>query len=408
MAFMDMVRQKQIEIGSDCLMPPMTDPEVRVTAMRTQVGSLSNRGGQLISILLTDERWESDRDVDRSDRTAVYDGVIECSPDFVLIIENKPRHRDVWSGQLDPGIDVDPDTKIDRKQVVLIWRDIISCLTGLIPSGGVEQSGIAALGGTQAAIIDDFLSFVWANFSFLNPYDRFGLCRNDEYLLKSRCRQILDSLTEATASHHRGWEDIIRLSDGPAAMVTLHPVWPESDGSAGNGWDLELALYPGDTMNQARSLYARLDEKALLQLVDDGDCRCAVRGNLHFSYIGTNLVWASRDAELVDIGTYVQYWKENTSGIRQVTGEPTDFEDLFSGLEEAGLITGEDRRRLRKEFSETNRSHVRICPGIAVEFRWSARVACDNDNASGQLEREIAKRIRQALSTWGQEMIPSE
>lgn len=403
MAFIDLVRQKQAEIGADCPIPPMTDPEARVTAIRTQVHSLGSCAGQLVSILLTDERWESDKEAGRSDRTARYDGVIEYAPDFVLIIENKPHHEHVWPGQLDPGADADSDIKIDKKLVEILWRDIISCLSNLISSGNTEQPAIAALGGTQVMIIDDFLSFVWENFSFLNPYDRFESCRGDVYLLRSRCRQILDSLTEASPSHHPGWEDVLHLSDGPAAMVTLHPTRPEN-----KEWELVLALYPGATISQARRLYAQVDEQALARLTDDSDCNCEVRSNLTFSFVGKSLVWVSPDSELADIRTYVRYWKDNPGEIRQVARDSSDFEDLFTKLREVGLISEEDRNELRKKFTETKRTHIRICPSIAIEFRWSSTVACRKDNALGELRNEIVQKTQLALSAWGQKMVQRE
>ena len=396
--FVDLIRRRQSEIGAEVHLPALTEPNSDATDICTQVSSLERYTGRLVSILITNEPWQGQKVVIASDRKAIYDGVISCASGFLLVIENKPRHENVWATQLDPNIKGNDDIEIDPNPVVVLWRDVIARLSAVLTSQSAGSSSIAAIDGTQATIVEDFLAFVWQHFPYLNPYDRFELCKKNLHLLRSRCRQIIEKLTKQESSHHRGWEDSVWLPEGPAGKATLHPSLGEDD-----NWDLVLAMNPGDTVSQARSLYSQLDEDALLQLAEEPGCE--IRPNLHFSHVGTNLVWTSRDADLPkSLLAYVEYWKQNPGNIRQMPRDASNFQDLFAEFQQIGLISQEDVKELHKNFTNTERQHVRICPGIAVEFRWPSSTACSKDNHDDVLAKEIESRLLQALSVWGQEI----
>ena len=61
----------------------------------TQTGSFAP-AARLLSILLTDSHFGETISVAAHPRTPIYDGVISYAQDWVFIIENKPRHENVW------------------------------------------------------------------------------------------------------------------------------------------------------------------------------------------------------------------------------------------------------------------------------------------------------------------------
>lgn len=394
--FVDLIRKRQSQIKGCCQIPATAEPEAGTCTIQTQVTSLESYSGHLVSILMTNEPWNREKVVVRSDRTARYDGVISYAPGYVLVIENKPRNQDVWQTQLDPNVGTDDDLEVDPNPVVILWRDVIEGLSLFLRCPKADTTLPPPLDGAQAMIINDFLNFAWENFSFLNPYHRLDLCKNDMYLLRSRCRQIIDDTFAEGSAYHRGWEDFLALRGGAAAKATLHPVaLDEGD------WAIVMAVYPGDTVKQARKLYDNLERDALLQLAETPGC--CVRTNLHFAFVGTNLVWAEQDPGLLSLADYVDYWMAHRDAICQVPRE-SGFQSLFEELRKARLISEGDVAQLTEVFTNTHRQHVRVCPGLAVEFTWSSQVASRLDNAPGDLVREVTDRMRSALSTWRQEM----
>jgi len=85
-----------------------------VPLFQTQVGRIGCDAKRLLSILLTDTCFDQHVTVARSERGARYDGVIAYPPDWVFIIENKPRHNDVWKEQLSPAVEKEEGCHIDE------------------------------------------------------------------------------------------------------------------------------------------------------------------------------------------------------------------------------------------------------------------------------------------------------
>jgi len=52
-------------------------------------------------------------------------------------------------------------------------------------------------------IIQDFLDFVSDKFSVLNPYDKLGLCKGDDFLLTQRCISIMEDSKLGKVDYHR-------------------------------------------------------------------------------------------------------------------------------------------------------------------------------------------------------------
>jgi hypothetical protein len=375
-AFLDLIREEQLSKGITRVIPPLSAMRNSVE-VETQVGTISQSTGTLISILLTNERWVTSEAVKVSERRARYDGVIYFDPDWIISIENKPWSANVWEGQLFPNLSPKSEVEVSPVPVILTWDSVIERL------GGIRSQGL--LDWTEAALVDDFLEFLDENFKFLNPYKSFGVCESDKYLLSKRCSAILHEIAPGAVRYHRGHADYISISSGPARQLYLYPV---KDG-------ILLGFWPGDTVSQAREYFAVTDKDSFLALAHKG---WTVEPNLHFSYRASNLVWAETQLSVRD---YFDLWNCHKERIRQFKRDDSQFQSLFHELRDERLISDEDLPKLIKQFLESKRDHLNVCPGFKVMFQWSLTEA-EQADAAGKFLCEVKSKMQEALSTWGQ------
>jgi len=226
-------------------------------------------------VVMTDEEWKPQHDVVPSDRAARYDGILAFDPEWIIVIENKPSSRDIWEGQVCPNLPEGHDIQIDKIAIVLRWRSVIERLSALISANVFH--------GAEMMIVDDFVQFVYEEFPYLNPYDTFGQCKNSELLLQRRCRNILEAISPGRVEWQPKWGTsyILLNQSVPAKMCALYPRMAEAGGIG----QIVAAIYPGDTMAQARALYAQLrgdNASRLLALRDRG---WKIEPNFHFGFI---------------------------------------------------------------------------------------------------------------------------
>jgi hypothetical protein len=102
----------------------------------------------------------------------------------------------------------------------------------------------------------------------------------------------------------------------------------------------------------------------------------------------------------VSLRKYLAFWQEHSAWIRQVKED--QFAELLDLLEREGLLWETDRNEFESEFMETNRSHVNVCPGVSLHYRWGRTETLDLDD-DDRLTDEIDERVREAVRTWGAE-----
>ena len=185
-AFLDLVREQQKRP-----IRPLTMLQERECIVQTQVKSLVAEEGRLVAIGITAEGGEVDVEIRPKDREAVYDGVVTfIAPEvrqhrlesLTLTVESK-LGPEVGSWQLMPNKAGLGEIDVDRRAVILKWRDILGTLSDL------DLRGL--LGPAEQVLIQDFLDYVAANHTELNPFDHFAVCRDNPYLLRRRCEAIL-------------------------------------------------------------------------------------------------------------------------------------------------------------------------------------------------------------------------
>ena len=377
-AFIDAIREKQRTQGNGSLVPSRTATDAGVGGVWSQVGTLRTDEGRVLSILLTNREWNGEVEIQPSDRTPVYDGVVHYGEQWVFAIENKP-YGNVREDQLHPNVEDAEGLEVDSRLVVLVWKDLIRRLHALGESSWLDY--------TQHQLVDDFLRYAQAEFPEINPYPTLKHCGDDLDKLNRRCEDLMKEVAPDRVETRR-WGPYIRVPELKAAKVVLVSA-EESNGS----WALDLSLSPGDTVTQARALYSQVDISKLHALTDEWDCST----NLHFAHMSKNLVYPS---PTISLREYLAFWPEHQGWIRQVKED--QFDELLDLLKSNGLLTETDREEFEEEFFETNRSTVNVCPGVSLHYRWERPKALNLDT-NDRLTGAIDERVRAAVRTWGAE-----
>lgn len=148
------------------------------------------------------------------------------------------------------------------------------------------------------------------------------------------------------------------------------------------GGQIRLALYPADTLGQARAFYkddARV--RSTLELARDG---WDLEPNFHFGYMEKGLTWTTSRLEVRD---YTDYWRGR---IHTLNAFPrADWERELSRLVRDGVFNENDRAQFDVDFTETRRTEASPRPGLRVSRVWPLDTAGEPD---------FPERLRGALA----------
>ena len=375
--FYDMCKQKYDETNTETLqkLPHLSSLVSEHWEFNTQKSNPLIDTRQLVSVLITDQSLQTtNSDVTRSDRSARYDGVITMGAELTVIIENKPSSYNVWFDQLSPSKEnLSVDTEVISTHVLIQWKDIVTMLTGIIKKGTLQN-----------ILIDDFLSYIDTCHPTLNPYDQFGLCKNNQVLLERRVKNILEKIVVEASSvqYHRGWAYKIELGLPQIRMVGL------ALGIKDNNWWLELSMIAGNTVNQSRHLYRTLKD---IKSYDLGGMYPTA--DFHCAFMTKNLIWFKSP----NVHKYIDYWKQHLNEIKQY--EESKIDEYLYKLNDEGIIfyNQAEQRRYEDVIYGTT---VNMCPGLGLIWEVDSKDAIELDDI-GVLEQMIADKIRLALDILG-------
>jgi hypothetical protein len=385
-AFLELVATAMEDAGIEIRPGPLTRQPGGLDSVETQVWSstkarLKTESGRLVSIIITDKKLDTKHRVERSNRTAVYDGFLKFRPDWVFVVENKPNHTNVWIEQLSSAFN--ENYEIEPTPIVLTWSEIITRLSLLVNNSLVQD--------TARILVEDFLAYVSGVFPELNPYDRLRLCGGNAYLLESRCVKIMELTTLGPVEYHRGWHYSIRIDAKPGVKeITLCP----ESGPSG-AWTIMLDVHPGDTMTQARALYASVDVSKVASLLAKG---WSVRPNFHVAYRSSNLRWAETG---LDVADYIRYWMQRVvqHELRQVPRD--EWDQFFETLEQDGVVTSVDASAIRDYLRHTRIPTLNVCPGLSFRFTWGSDEAMViDDRSQDSFAQEVAVKVKEMMSCW--------
>ena len=378
---------------------PLEDSNNGVTwepaVVSTQTKRIENTPALLISVLLTDKSLQKEVEVKWSDREAIYDGVVEYPNGLTLIIENKLRHVDVCEEQLSPSKNSFPegdikDVKLHESAICLEWAEV---LEGMLR---YAYSSVAPFGSREN--VHDFLSLVDEDHpdSELTPYRTFALCGDRPEALKRRIALLVDALKEKGGDdlereydrdkERRWW--YLRRPDKIAERVAL--LIPDLTSKP---LKLRMSMWPANIVGQAKRFYKAVDKKRFLNLTESDEWK--IESDLHFSFIGTKLVWAETKLETE---AYFDLAADGLAGRRDVdSGLPP----LLDSWEHKRLISSETKAKIKVEFLEKNRDHINVIPGFHIYREWDLEEVIELEK-KGELEKQILDSLARALATWGE------
>lgn len=356
----------------------------------TQTKHISRQTERLVSVLLTDEPVKVPVEVQWSDRIPRYDGVVEYSDGMTLIIENKPSHSDVWQEQLSPSTqsfsDGVEDVTLHNRAVCLVWRDIVK--------GMLEHADSAIVSYGNRCIARDFLSYVEDARPDLTPYQTLQICGDNAtaqrkwaaYLANQISGQVDDGQLEVVHDDAGGW---IKLPGSIAERVSFTV---QVNGSSRN---FRISFWPADTVTQARKFFSALQKDDFLGLTERG---WHMRPNLHFSYIGTHLVWTEAQKPAT-MNEYLAYFESGDYGQSEVDAEK--LKARFDNWVNRRFASSNSWNEIEERFINTEREKINIIPGIDIHREWSLKEILELEK-SGNLVNYLISQIDVALQTWGQ------
>ncbi|MGD1098687.1 MAG: hypothetical protein ABSB35_42760 [Bryobacteraceae bacterium] len=392
-AFLDLIRDRQTTAKSERPLPSLSDLLVQDLAIHTQKEQVPQTTGRLISVVMTDEHWPPESPVQQSDRGARYDGVLCFDPDWIIVIENKPLHVNIWADQVNPSLPLEGhEIVIDPRLVVLQWGDVVNRLTALLD--------VNWLGSTDRQLVSDFLDFLDEQFEYLNPYDTFGRCKDSMVLLHKRCEKILEAIAPGQVKWQGSWsthyfelKSARQRSEAPVKRCALYPK------QSGEDVSIELAMYPGDTMNQARSFYKYLSEYGATPFLNLKNQGWSVKTNFHFGFFQKGFGHGVKTT--LSVEDYLRYWGASARPIEQILPDEHGFESSLRSLVADGLIAESDVLSVSTKAVALGAINLNVIPGVEVIYRWSLADAAAIDKKKDGMVEEVRRKTNEAIATWG-------
>jgi hypothetical protein len=366
------------EVAAESLPPLEQLPAATFQTQTSQIGATSSAATELdqstsiyraISVLQAGELSSDVSPANVSDRRAIFDGVVRYEDDLVLVIESKldGRFDERQAKQITIG---ESAWQVDPVRAKLRWRTIIAAWRDLIRRELVF--------GAERKVLEDFMWLVQRHFPRLQPFSDLSACLGNEYLLRLRCKALLDEVGSGSAEL-RPTGAIVLFEHGET--VKLAALEPDDTGGT-----IRLRLWPGDTLEQAKALYADAARvEKVLALRERG---WVVAHNFHFGHMAKGFVWTTGD---IPVDDYVNYWREHIGSAAQIRRQ--DWTKYLAKLTKLRIATEADRQSFRRDFTDTKRNSATPRPGLSIARSWPLESAALLDD-----KNQFAPRVREALN----------
>jgi hypothetical protein len=372
--WLDLVDRAHRANGGSGIPPLHALPAPRIHLQTSKVPAGTTR---VVSLVQTDEEVFRQADAMPSERRQILDGVVSYD-DLAIVVENKPRNRDIWEGQLDVNVPKGMGIDHDPRVACLTWKDLILAFEGLDEAGH--------LGVAERMVLRDFLDYVEDHFPRLRPYSKVALCGSDAWRLERRCKALLETIAgAANVDYHRGWGWFIQLAGGSCARK--FGLFPDDKA---NPASFVLEVDPADTVGQARIAYESIRFAAIEALLEDA--RWRARPNFHLMFMQSGYF---RIGGELDVATYWSTWSANLPSIRE--WKQPEFDDAFDHLRALGVVTTAHRPAFDQQTKETKRTKIGFAPGVTLRWNLSLDEASSLD-ARGKLEAEVTTAIQRAAA----------
>jgi len=360
---------------------------------QTQKGNPIIETNCLASILITDKELIKKNDgnnyILKYDKNSRYDGVITYGKDLTFIIEVKPRSENVWFNQLNPTrLNLNDDTIVLKTGIEINWKDIISILNLVLKN--------PLISGQDKLMISDFLDYIDDEFPYLNPYDNFGLCKNNEEIIIRRIENIFKSIVrdESIVDYHRGWGEIIRISEYFKEINMIGLILNKESNE--DRWKLILSISFGVLIPQARALYKHdlINNISKSNIVDEG---WIIKPDFRLTYRGDNLI----DIPQGNLESYIEYFTSNELDIRQFKRDEvqTQLEKLYEN--NVLVFNTEVQKLFEEKYLQKNYDKANFCSGINLKFEIPDDLAIEKDSKKGEFAKFLVEKIREAFTLIG-------
>jgi hypothetical protein len=150
--------------------------------------------------------------------------------------------------------------------------------------------------------------------------------------------------------------------------------------------EVELSVYPADTLEQARAFYRQADVLASVRrLRSAGQWRATP--NFHFGHFQRGYCWTCNERDLEE---YLALWVRRIPTERAVPR--VDWDAYWAWLESERIACPSDWPEFERHFVNTNRASASPRPGLAVWRRWPLELA----QRRGR-EDDLAADVRAAI-----------
>lgn len=357
---------------------PPAEFDTQRRAVRTD-GNDGTEQAELISVFLAPEQPQSSGgDVVESDRRQVLDAIVDYG-ELVTVVENKVFEADDLQARQINLDGAGVQLVGDREVVVVVWRDLLEALTGL------RERALVA--GAEAALLEDFLTYVEDHFPYLGPFRTLSLCGGAPSRIERRLRQVLGEAANAEADGSPTGPRV----ETPAETVAGRDAYLTTlDGDL-----IQLALYPADTLGQAAEFFKRPAAVDGVRALAGAE-GWSVKPNFHFGHMQRGFCWTASD---IDLDDYLQLWQERTATESSVARE--NWDDYWAWLIAEKIARPEDRPEFDRHFTATARKTATPRPGLVLARLWPLAEA-ERLDSRGEFAPAVKEALQTALRTVGE------
>jgi len=333
-----------------------------------------------LSVWLAPEPSRRHAPVSASERRQILDGIIEYGDELVVAIENKIR-AGIASGQPSSINIGDAAVEFDPRVRTVEWQDLLAAFA--------DVSLRDLVSGSEQKLLDDFLEFAEHHFPQVGPYSTLRRAATSRARVSRRLDVVLAA---ATGIEERARQDSVsrRLPARPDGVQrSVKMVFLDQHPDSG---DIRLRIYPGDTLSQAKALYARADAVRGLLMMPGWE----VRPNHHWGFMTSGYCWSHGTIGTSD---YIEYW---ITRILKAGAIPRNaWEDEWAQLERLGIVAQNDWAEFQRRFVRAKIAKAFPRPGLCCEYTWSLESAIALDD-KGQFVRAVHAEIRGLLTQLGE------
>lgn len=398
LAFYDYLREKYSQHSQnvqDHPLPPVHAADFSQVSFDIQTSSLETvPTSYILSVLITDEHLKLAHPIKGSERRARYDGVIRIGDDMLMILENKPSHKNVWEGQLSPSVIrcKGDEYKILKEAVVLQWKEVIGLLNNVKERGGALS--------TEFGMIDDFLTLIDDKYPELNPYPKFALCKNNPLLVEKHLENILEEIVDNigkrtgntySVSRHSGWQSMVINLDASAREWGVRMIGFPTDFKDPKMWNMTISIQFGVSQSQSQLFFSRkCDYQVSFEELEGRGWK--VSPLIYLGFMQHNPIKV--EAIAARPVQFAEHWRRERDHIHQRKIRDSNDLSLITELADSGLLTdrGGTEQLFRQIFLRSKMRTVNLSPTICLERTYTRQDLCnleDNENITDVLRKDI-------------------